>query len=99
MRRYCIAAALALVALFEGAARADPIDDYVRAQMKAFGLPGVSFAIVENGRITKIAAYGVANVARHTPATPETVYKICSVSKQFIATAIMVLGTRRTAER
>ena len=35
--------------------------------------------------------YGVADRKTNTPATPETVYKIASVSKQFIATGIMLL--------
>jgi CubicO group peptidase (beta-lactamase class C family) len=71
---------------------ADPIDDYVRAQMNRFHLPGVSLAILEDGRISRVAAYGLADVAGAVPATPETIFKIGSVSKQFIATAIMLLA-------
>ena len=40
----------------------------------------------------KTAGYGVANINLKTPATPETVYKIASVSKQFVATGIMLLA-------
>ena len=45
----------------------------------------------EDGKIVKARATAWPNVARGTPATPETVYKIGSVSKQFIATGIMLL--------
>jgi CubicO group peptidase (beta-lactamase class C family) len=78
--------------LLAGAARPDRIDDYVAAQMADFGLPGASIAIVQDGKIAKVGGYGHADVARRIPATPETVYKIGSVSKQFIATAIMLLA-------
>ena len=39
-------------------AAADPVDDYVRAQMKARQLPGVSLAVVKDGRMVKAAGYG-----------------------------------------
>lgn len=74
------------------AASADAIDDYVRAQMKAFSLPSVSLAIVKGGTVVRTGAYGLADVGGQTPTTPETVYKIASVSKQFIAAGILVLA-------
>ena len=76
-------------------ARADKIDDYVKAQMDAFHLPGLSLVVIKDGKIVKSAGYGLANVGKKVPATPETVYKIGSVSKQFIATGVMFLS--RTA--
>src|SRR5690348_17533323 len=71
--------------------RADRVDDYVAAQMKRFDVPGVSFAVLKNGTIVKIASYGLADVARKIPATNDKVYKIGSISKQFIASGIMLL--------
>jgi CubicO group peptidase (beta-lactamase class C family) len=91
VRRRLLSASLACC-LVSTAASADPIDDYIRAQMRAFHLPGVAFAIVENGRLVRTAGFGVADLARQTPATPDTVFKIGSVSKQFIATGIMLLA-------
>ena len=73
------------------AAQADPVDDYVEGQMKAFKLPGLALAVVKDGHVIKARGYGLANVARKTPVTPDTVLKIGSVSKQFIATGIMLL--------
>lgn len=86
-----MAAVFVLLSLVATAARTDRIDDFVRERMKHFSVPSVSMAIVENGKIVKIGSYGVADVPRGTPASPETVYKIGSVSKQFIATGIMLL--------
>jgi CubicO group peptidase (beta-lactamase class C family) len=91
--RHRITFVLALV-LWAAAARpahADPADDFVREQMKRQNIPGLSLAVIRNGVIVKAAGYGVADRTRQTPATPETVYKIASVSKQFIATGIMLL--------
>jgi len=75
-----------------GVAHADGTDDFVRAQMKAQNIPGLSLAVVKDGVVIKAAGYGVADRKTNTPATPETVYKIASVSKQFIATGIMLLA-------
>jgi D-alanyl-D-alanine carboxypeptidase len=70
---------------------ADPTDDFIRAEMKRQNIPGLSIAIIKDGQVIKTAGYGVADIARKTAATPDTVYKIASVSKQFIATGIMLL--------
>jgi len=71
--------------------RADAVDDYVKAQMQTLHPPGLSIAVLERGRLIKVAGYGLANVETDTPATPETVYKIASLSKQFLSAAIMLL--------
>ncbi len=51
----------------------------------------MALAIVKHGRVVKAAGYGYADLERKIPITPETVMKIASVSKQFIATGIMLL--------
>lgn len=92
MRGRCAVAVVLSVSFLELSARADRFDDYLKAQMHAFHLPGVSFAVVEDGKVARIGAYGLADVHRGTAATAETVYKIGSVSKQFIATGVMLLA-------
>jgi CubicO group peptidase (beta-lactamase class C family) len=76
-------------------AHADPADDYIAAQMKEFHLPGLALAVVKDGKVIKAQGYGLANVARKTPVTADTVLKIGSVSKQFIATGVMLLARDR----
>jgi CubicO group peptidase (beta-lactamase class C family) len=71
---------------------ADATDDFVRAEMKRQNIPGLSLAVVKDGLVIKAAGYGLADLKTKAPATPETVYKIASVSKQFIATGIMLLA-------
>ncbi|HEY6403298.1 MAG TPA: serine hydrolase domain-containing protein, partial [Blastocatellia bacterium] len=80
-----------LLLLQMSAVRADKVDDYIKAEMQKQRIPGLSLAVVKEGKIIKAEGYGLANVEHNIPARPETVYKIASVSKQFIATGIMIL--------
>lgn len=67
------------------------VDEYINAQMHATGTPGLSLAVIKDGKVIEARGYGLANVETNTAATTETVYKIGSMSKQFLAAAIMVL--------
>lgn len=77
--------------MWPSAVLADPIDDYVRSQLKPRNLPGVSLAVVKDGRVVKAAGYGVASLELNAPATERTVYEIGSISKQFAADAVLLL--------
>jgi D-alanyl-D-alanine carboxypeptidase len=80
-----------LLLLQTTAVRADKVDDYVKSEMQKQRIPGLSLAVVREGKVVKAEGYGLANVELNVPARPETVYKIASVSKQFLATGIMLL--------
>jgi CubicO group peptidase (beta-lactamase class C family) len=58
------------------------------------GLPSVSLAVAERGRITCEAAFGWADRSGQVPATPSTMYSLASISKPFTATAVMGLVER-----
>lgn len=73
------------------AAAADPVDDYVRSQLQQRRLPGVSLAVVKDGRIVKAAGYGLASLELDAPASEKTVYEIGSISKQIAACAVLLL--------
>lgn len=83
--------AFALLLALSTAVRADQIDDYVKAQMERQHIPGISLVVIKDQKVVKLEGYGLANVELNVPARPDTVYKIGSVSKQFIATGIMLL--------
>ena len=80
------------VLLVSVSAVADPVDDYVRAQMGPRHLPGVSLAVIKDGRIVKTAGYGLASLELNAPATERTVYEVGSISKQFAANAVLLLA-------
>jgi D-alanyl-D-alanine carboxypeptidase len=82
---------IAILALISRESIGDDIDNYVKTQMERRHIPGLSLAIVKEGAVIKSKGYGLANVETDTPATPESVYKIGSVSKQFLAAGIMLL--------
>lgn len=72
--------------------RADSIDEFVRSTMHRQHIPGLSLAIVEKGKVVKVKGYGFASLEWKVPATPETVYSLHSVSKQFTAAGILLLA-------
>jgi D-alanyl-D-alanine carboxypeptidase len=86
-----LVAAIAVASADQVVAQADRVDDLIKAEMKRQNIPGLSLVVLKDGKIIKTAGYGSANIKLQIPATPETVYKIASVSKQFIATGIMLL--------
>lgn len=55
------------------------------------GAPSASVAVVRDGRIVYANAYGLANVETKMPARPSMRYSIGSISKQFTASAILML--------
>lgn len=85
---------IALLLLLVGAvvARADKVDDYVNGVMLKQHIPGLSLAVIKDGKILKAEGYGLANVELNVPARADTVYKIGSVSKQFISAGILLLA-------
>ncbi|MFN6962342.1 MAG: serine hydrolase domain-containing protein [Pyrinomonadaceae bacterium] len=84
-------AAASVLLLLTSSALADRIDDYIRAQMRRNHIPGVSVAVVKDGRVVKLAGYGVANLEWRRPVTPSTVFQIASATKIFTGLAVMSL--------
>jgi CubicO group peptidase (beta-lactamase class C family) len=75
-----------------GAAEADAVDRFVVTEMSRRHIPGVSLAVARGGKVIKAQGYGIADLEHDVKVTPETVFKIGSVSKQFLATGIMLLA-------
>ncbi len=55
--------------------------------------PGAAVAIVKDGKVVFLKGYGMANLEYGIPITPQTVFNIASVSKQFTAFAIYLLAS------
>jgi len=68
------------------------IDQAARQVLESTGVPSASVAVVKDGTLVYTHAYGSARFEPATPATPEMRYKIGSISKQFTATAILMLA-------
>jgi CubicO group peptidase (beta-lactamase class C family) len=72
-------------------AQQDAIDVFITNQMKQQGIVGLSIGVVKNGKVIKARGYGQANIELDVSASEKTVYKIASISKQFIAIGILKL--------
>ena len=67
------------------------VDKLVQDRMYHELLPGLALVVLKDGRILKEQSYGLADLDSKLPVTTNTVFRIGSLSKQFVATAIMML--------
>ncbi|MEX0881110.1 MAG: serine hydrolase domain-containing protein [Thermoanaerobaculia bacterium] len=74
------------------AATSAEVDRIAREVLAATGVPSASIAIVKDGQVIYLQAYGYARLEPRTPARPNMRYSIGSVSKQFTAAAILLLA-------
>ena len=69
----------------------DSIDRFLITKMKKIGIPGLQLAIIKDGKIVKLAEYGLADVQDSVPVTRKTVFTIASITKAFTGVAVMQL--------
>ena len=101
MLRLIAVACLALTFAVPAAARAPQgvtpalaaaIDRQAQAVLAKTRVPSASIAVVKGGKIAYVRAYGAARLEPRLAATPATRYAIGSISKQFTASAILLLA-------
>ncbi|HKR08169.1 MAG TPA: serine hydrolase domain-containing protein [Gemmatimonadaceae bacterium] len=91
-RRFSSAFCLLLLATaVDARAQADKVDQYIEAEMRKLEIPSISIAVVQDGRVVKSKAYGLANLELKVPATTSSVYQLQSITKSFVACGIMLL--------
>lgn len=66
------------------------LDAWVEARVAYEDIPGASVGVVVDQELVWSKGYGWADVAARVPATPDTVYGICSISKLFTSIAVMM---------
>src|SRR6185369_6043924 len=69
----------------------DKIDRVAADALAKSGVPSASVAVVKDGKIVYLKAYGSARLEPNTPATSGMRYSIGSISKQFTAVAMLLL--------
>jgi CubicO group peptidase (beta-lactamase class C family) len=75
-----------------GTADASQQVDALFAPLTAGIQPGAAVMVVRDGEIVHAASYGYADLDNRIPITPDSAFRLASVSKQFTAMAIMVLA-------
>jgi D-alanyl-D-alanine carboxypeptidase len=68
------------------------IDQAVRKALTGTGSASASIAVVKDGKIAYVQAYGEARLDPKVPARPDMRYKIGSNTKQFVATSMLMLA-------
>jgi len=72
-------------------AQADDLDDFIQSQMQKRGIPGLSLAIIQDGKILKAQSYGFVDKDGKVPVTTNTLFQAGSVSKSVAAMGALYL--------
>lgn len=89
---------LLILGLATGAACSDRREQQMDELFSAYqgtDVPGASVMVIRDGEPMAIRSYGMADLANGVPVRPETNLRLASLTKQFTATAIMMLVERR----
>jgi len=74
-----------------GGAAADAVDDYLHAVMEKNQVPGIALAIVRDGNVERLSAYGLADLESEAKVELETSFQIASATKVFTGTLVLLL--------
>lgn len=72
-------------------AQTESLEDSISALMKEYGAIGVSIAVVKNDSVVYTRSFGYKSREESIILRPDDLFRIASVSKTFVATAIMQL--------
>ncbi|HJY42540.1 MAG TPA: serine hydrolase domain-containing protein, partial [Steroidobacteraceae bacterium] len=62
--------------------------------LRVSGIPGLSMAVVQNGRVVWAGAFGTLNDSAQTPLNPGTIFEAASLSKPVFAYLVLRLADR-----
>jgi len=96
MNKFFLLLAVGLVNLFS--VSADPLslplkklDQYIQRQVEQEKVMGCAVAVVSNGKVVFLKAYGVRKKGEKEPVTPDTIFQLGSLSKTITASLIALL--------
>src|SRR5438552_19185995 len=87
LKRLAILASLLAAA---GLAQSPELDRFVTDQMSRQHIPGLGLAVIQKDKPPILKGYGQCNLELNISCGPASGFKIGPVTKQFIATAVMV---------
>ena len=71
------------------------IEEKVEARRKELGIPGMSLAIVKDGKVILSKGFGYKSFEKKIPVTADTQFAIGSASKAFTALSVLMIAGRR----
>jgi CubicO group peptidase (beta-lactamase class C family) len=69
----------------------EKLDQVIRQYQKVHQVPGIAVGVLKGNKIIYAKAFGVRNLETKEPVTTRSLFHMASVSKPFVATAIMQL--------
>ncbi|GAA4278069.1 serine hydrolase domain-containing protein [Aquimarina mytili] len=69
----------------------DSINAFIKRKMKEMDIPGVSYAIINNGQLVFHNTLGYSNLETKIPVNSETIFEGASTSKPVFASLVMLL--------
>src|SRR5258708_19339328 len=72
-------------------AKLAPIGDYLRHEIATGQLPGAIMLIQQHGKPIYSECFGVRDVVSRHPMTPDTIFRLYSMSKPITSVAVMML--------
>lgn len=71
-----------------------PVRSFIAERLAKQDAPSVAVAVARKDRTILAEGFGLADVEAKRPATPDTIYRLASVSKPITATGLMILVDR-----
>src|SRR5262245_22743109 len=67
------------------------LDEYIARHLRETGAPGLTLALANHDGLIRVSTYGFADTKAGLRVVPETMFEIGSISKSFVALALMQL--------
>jgi manganese transport protein len=71
--------------------KAAEIDRFIQSYQKRYHIPGVSLALIKDGKVAYAQTYGVRNTATQVPVDENTLFEAASITKTVFAFAVLRL--------
>jgi D-alanyl-D-alanine carboxypeptidase len=69
----------------------EPLDHFVEQFLRDMNAPGLTLALADSNGVQRVCAYGLNDLARHTPLNVDELFHIGSISKSFLAVCLLQL--------
>lgn len=69
----------------------DSLDNYIKRGLASWNIPGLSVAVVKDGKVVFMKGYGVTRIGGAEPVDENTLFMIGSNTKAFTSTALAIL--------